>query len=40
MSEAIHLPSRRLDARYMGLTDYAAAWELQKAYVKQIDKEK
>lgn len=39
MSEAIHLPSRRLDARYMGLTDYAAAWELQKAYVKQIDKE-
>ncbi|KRE54308.1 lipoyl(octanoyl) transferase LipB [Paenibacillus sp. Soil522] len=28
---------RRLDAQYIGLLDYAQAWELQKAYVKQID---
>ncbi|HTG71464.1 MAG TPA: lipoyl(octanoyl) transferase LipB [Candidatus Udaeobacter sp.] len=28
---------RRLDAQYIGMLDYAQAWELQKAYVKQID---
>jgi len=30
---------RRLDAHYIGMLDYAEAWELQKAYIKQIDKE-
>lgn len=30
---------RRLDAQYIGMLDYAQAWELQKAYVKQIDQE-
>lgn len=28
---------RRLDAQYIGMLDYAQAWELQKEYVKQID---
>lgn len=28
---------RRLDAQYIGMLDYAQAWELQKACVKQID---
>jgi lipoyl(octanoyl) transferase len=30
---------KRLDARYIGKLEYAEAWELQKAYVKQIDRE-
>lgn len=30
---------RALDARYIPLIGYAEAWELQKAYVKEIDKE-
>jgi len=30
---------KRLDAQYIGMLDYKEAWELQKAYVKQIDKE-
>ncbi|NIK77511.1 lipoyl(octanoyl) transferase [Paenibacillus castaneae] len=28
---------RRLEAHYIGMLDYAKAWDLQKAYVKQID---
>jgi lipoyl(octanoyl) transferase len=28
-----------LSARYLGMIDYAEAWELQKAYVKEIDRE-
>ncbi|MBD2869579.1 lipoyl(octanoyl) transferase LipB [Paenibacillus arenilitoris] len=40
MSEAVRAnSSKRLDARYAGLLDYAAGWELQKAYVKEIDRE-
>ncbi|GFN30565.1 lipoyl(octanoyl) transferase LipB [Paenibacillus xylaniclasticus] len=31
--------NRVLDARYIPLIGYAEAWELQKEYVKQIDKE-
>src|SRR5690606_33914617 len=31
--------SRRLDARYIGMQNYAEAWDLQKAYVKEIDRE-
>lgn len=27
-----------LDARYIGMLDYQEAWDLQKAYVKEIDK--
>ncbi|CAM3965445.1 lipoyl(octanoyl) transferase LipB [Paenibacillus alkaliterrae] len=30
---------KQLDARYIRLLEYADAWELQKAYVKQIDRE-
>ncbi|MCA0754493.1 lipoyl(octanoyl) transferase LipB [Paenibacillus sp. N4] len=30
---------KRLDARYIGLLEYAEAWELQKACVKEIDRE-
>ncbi|OMF35304.1 lipoyl(octanoyl) transferase [Paenibacillus sp. FSL H8-0548] len=30
---------RRLDAHYIDMLEYAEAWELQKEYVKQIDKE-
>ncbi len=37
MSEAIVKPDRKLDARYIGLVDYAEGWDMQKAYVKQID---
>lgn len=32
--------SDKLDIHYIGSTDYLEAWELQKAYVKQIDEEK
>ncbi|MGM0880547.1 MAG: lipoyl(octanoyl) transferase LipB [Bacillota bacterium] len=40
MAEAENANSlRRLDARYIGKLEYAEAWELQKAYVKQIDQE-
>ena len=40
MAEADNAKSlRRLDAHYIGMLDYAQAWELQKAYVKQIDQE-
>lgn len=40
MAEAENANSlKRLDARYIGLLEYAEAWELQKAYVKQIDRE-
>lgn len=40
MAEAeIAASARRLDARYIGMQDYAAAWELQKEYIKQIDRE-
>lgn len=38
MAEADNANSlRRLDARYIGMLEYAEAWELQKTYVKQID---
>ncbi|WP_138753429.1 lipoyl(octanoyl) transferase LipB [Paenibacillus sinopodophylli] len=38
MAEAVNANGlRRLDAQYIGMLDYAQAWELQKAYVKQID---
>lgn len=38
MAEAEHAASlRRLDARYIGMQNYAEAWELQKTYIKQID---
>ncbi|MGO4544290.1 lipoyl(octanoyl) transferase LipB [Paenibacillus sp. 2TAB23] len=38
MAEADNAISlRRLDAHYIGTLEYANAWELQKAYVKQID---
>lgn len=30
---------KMLEARYLGTIDYGEAWELQKAYVKEIDKE-
>jgi len=30
---------KKLDARYIPMLNYAEAWELQKAYVKQIDRE-
>ncbi|WP_028610462.1 lipoyl(octanoyl) transferase LipB [Paenibacillus harenae] len=30
---------KRLDARYLGEVGYAEGWELQKAYVKEIDRE-
>ncbi|WP_424766144.1 lipoyl(octanoyl) transferase LipB [Paenibacillus sp. sgz302251] len=40
MAEAENANSfRRLDAHYIGRLEYAEAWELQKAYVKQIDRE-
>jgi len=40
MAEADNAKSlRRLDAQYIGMLDYAEAWELQKTYIKQIDKE-
>lgn len=40
MAEADNAISlRRLDAHYIGMLEYAQAWELQKAYVKQIDQE-
>lgn len=40
MAEAENANSlRRLDTRYIGKLEYAEAWELQKAYVKQIDQE-
>lgn len=40
MAEAEYSNSlRRLDAHYIGMLDYAEAWELQKAYIKQIDRE-
>ncbi|OME86952.1 lipoyl(octanoyl) transferase [Paenibacillus sp. FSL A5-0031] len=40
MAEADNAKSlRRLDAQYIGMFDYAEAWELQKTYIKQIDKE-
>jgi lipoyl(octanoyl) transferase len=31
--------SERLEAHYIPMLDYAEAWEIQKAYVKQIDRE-
>ncbi|MFD2116032.1 lipoyl(octanoyl) transferase LipB [Paenibacillus yanchengensis] len=37
MSNEINRSVRRLDAQYIGLMEYAAAWDLQKAYVKQLD---
>lgn len=40
MAEADNAKSlRRLDAQYIGMLDYAEAWELQKTYINQIDKE-
>ncbi|MGO4697598.1 lipoyl(octanoyl) transferase LipB [Paenibacillus sp. 2TAB26] len=40
MAEADNAKSlRRLDAQYIGMLDYAEAWEQQKTYIKQIDKE-
>lgn len=40
MAEAENANSlRRLDARYIGKLEYAEAWEMQKAYVKQIGQE-
>ena len=40
MSEMqIYASSRRLDARYIGTIDYKQAWDMQKAYVVEIDKE-
>lgn len=40
MAETVGVRStRRLEARYIPMMDYAEAWELQKAYVKQIDRE-
>ncbi|WP_054024310.1 lipoyl(octanoyl) transferase LipB [Bacillus sp. FJAT-28004] len=40
MAEADNAKSlRRLDAHYIGMLDYAEAWELQKTYIKQIDQE-
>lgn len=39
MSEAERTAiGKRLDARYIGMLDYKEAWDIQKAYVKQIDK--
>lgn len=39
MSEAERTAiGKRLDARYVGMLDYKEAWDIQKAYVKQIDK--
>jgi len=35
----IEQTNRALDARYIPLIGYAEAWDLQKAYVNQIDKE-
>ncbi|QAY66226.1 lipoyl(octanoyl) transferase LipB [Paenibacillus protaetiae] len=32
--------TKRLEARYIPMLDYAEAWDLQKAYVKEIDQEK
>ncbi|MFD1955811.1 lipoyl(octanoyl) transferase LipB [Paenibacillus thailandensis] len=32
--------AKRLEACYIPMLDYAEAWELQKAYVKEIDEEK
>ncbi|MCR8660369.1 lipoyl(octanoyl) transferase LipB [Paenibacillus endoradicis] len=39
MSEAAkNTAHKMLDARYIGMLDYKEAWDLQKAYVKEIDK--
>lgn len=39
MTEAnIETTGQPLDARYIGMLDYQEAWDLQKAYVKEIDK--
>ncbi|URN94190.1 MAG: lipoyl(octanoyl) transferase LipB [Candidatus Pristimantibacillus lignocellulolyticus] len=39
MSEAAkNTVSKMLDAHYIGMLDYKEAWDLQKAYVKEIDK--
>jgi len=34
-----HLSHKQLDAHYIGMLDYKEAWDLQKQYVKEIDKE-
>lgn len=38
MTEADFAAKKRLDAQYIGMFDYKEAWDLQKAYVSQIDK--